>query len=152
MRPQLRYAEKRKRPRRRPWRRELSEALTRGTEHVSLYQLTIEPDTIFERLRDTGKLNLPDADTSRALWDTTQEVMNMAGMPAYEISNHAKPGAESRHNLIYWRYGEYIGVGPGAHGFRCSTRNGRHAKRPSSNGSRRKTSTRTACRSDHSRC
>src|SRR5437660_40238 len=73
------------------WRRELSEALTRGTEHVSLYQLTIEPDTIFERLRDTGKLDLPDADTSRALWDTTQEVMNMAGMPAYEISNHAKP-------------------------------------------------------------
>jgi putative oxygen-independent coproporphyrinogen III oxidase len=109
------------------WRRELSEALTRGTEHVSLYQLTIEPDTIFERLRDSGKLDLPDADTSRALWDTTQEVMNMAGMPAYEISNHARPGAESRHNLIYWRYGEYIGVGPGAHG-RIATREGRRAQ------------------------
>src|SRR5436305_15232335 len=109
------------------WRRELSEALTRGTEHVSLYQLTIEPDTIFERLRDTGKLEMPDADTSRALWDTTQEVMNMAGMPAYEISNHARPGAESRHNLIYWRYGEYVGVGPGAHG-RILSASGRRAQ------------------------
>ena len=71
---------------------------------------------MFERLRDAGKLVLPDADRARALWDVTQEVTSKAGLPAYEISNHARPGAESRHNLIYWRYGEYVGVGPGAHG------------------------------------
>lgn len=98
------------------WRAELREALAIAPEHLSLYQLTIEPDTMFERLERAGKLVVPDIDTQRALWDVTQDTMNRAGMPAYEISNHARPGAESRHNLIYWRYGEYVGVGPGAHG------------------------------------
>ena len=98
------------------WREELERAILRARDHLSLYQLTIEPDTMFERLRDAGKLVLPDADRARALWDVTQEVTSKAGLPAYEISNHARPGAESRHNLIYWRYGEYVGVGPGAHG------------------------------------
>ena len=108
------------------WRAELSEALGLAREHMSLYQLTIEPDTMFERLRDAGKLKLPSADRCRDLWDATQEVMDAAGLPAYEISNHARPGAESRHNLIYWRYGEYVGVGPGAHG-RILTPKGRRA-------------------------
>jgi oxygen-independent coproporphyrinogen-3 oxidase len=85
-------------------------------EHLSLYQLTIEPDTIFERLWRAGKLATPDEDLARALFDTTQEVAEANGFPAYEVSNHARPGAESRHNLVYWRYGEYAGVGPGAHG------------------------------------
>ena len=98
------------------WRAELGEALRRAPEHLSLYQLTIEADTMFERLRDAGRLTLPDIDTQRALWDVTQEMMNAAGMPAYEVSNHARPGAESRHNLVYWRYGEYAGIGPCAHG------------------------------------
>jgi oxygen-independent coproporphyrinogen-3 oxidase len=82
---------------------------------------------MFERLRDAGKLKLPNADKARDLWDVTQEIMMKAGLPAYEISNHARPGAESRHNLIYWRYGEYIGVGPGAHG-RIKTPKGRRAQ------------------------
>src|SRR3984957_11093836 len=98
------------------WRAELAEALQLGSEHLSLYQLTIEPDTIFERLWKAGKLRTPDADLSRALFDATQEIAGAHGLPAYEVSNHARPGAESRHNLIYWRYGEYVGVGPGAHG------------------------------------
>ena len=98
------------------WRDELREALTRAPEHLSLYQLTIEHDTMFQKLVEAGRMTTPDAETGRALWDVTQETMNAAGMPAYEVSNHARPGAESRHNLIYWRYGEYAGVGPGAHG------------------------------------
>ena len=98
------------------WQAELEEALRRAPEHLSLYQLTIEPDTMFERLFQAGRLQMPDPDVSRALWDVTQEATQKAGMPAYEISNHARPGAESRHNLVYWRYGEYAGVGPGAHG------------------------------------
>ncbi len=98
------------------WAGELREALARAPEHLSLYQLTIEPDTMFERLVEAGKLIPPDPDLGRALWDVTQEMMEVAGMPAYEVSNHARPGAESRHNLVYWRYGEYAGVGPGAHG------------------------------------
>ena len=98
------------------WKAELSEAIARAAEHLSLYQLTIEPDTMFERLYKAGRLAMPDPDLSRALWDVTQEVTTAAGLPAYEISNHARPGAESRHNLVYWRYGEYAGVGPGAHG------------------------------------
>ena len=98
------------------WRRELAEALEHVGDHVSLYQLTIEPDTIFERLRDAGKLELPDEDLSLALFETTREVTEARGLPAYEVSNHARRGGESRHNLIYWRYGEYAGVGPGAHG------------------------------------
>ncbi len=116
------------RPRQTPaaWRAELTDALTRVREHMSLYQLTIEPDTMFERLRDAGKLAVPTPEQCRDLWDVTQDVMNKAGLPAYELSNHARPGAESRHNLIYWRYGEYVGVGPGAHG-RIATPKGRRA-------------------------
>ena len=98
------------------WRAELERAMKLATEHVSLYQLTIEPDTIFERLWRAGKLALPDEELGRALFDTTQEIAEKYGMPAYETSNHARPGAESRHNLVYWRYGDYVGVGPGAHG------------------------------------
>ena len=98
------------------WKRELSEALARGTEHLSLYQLTIEEGTPYYELHKAGKLKTPDEATGRALWDVTQETCADAGLPAYEISNHARPGAESRHNLVYWRYGEYAGIGPGAHG------------------------------------
>ncbi|MER2194611.1 radical SAM family heme chaperone HemW [Methylobacterium brachiatum] len=98
------------------WRAELSEALTRAAEHLSLYQLTIEPGTPFHGLAAAGKLVTPDDETGRVLYDVTQEVCGQAGLPAYEISNHARPGAESRHNLLYWRYGEYAGIGPGAHG------------------------------------
>ena len=108
------------------WRAELQSALSRARDHMSLYQLTIEPDTMFERLRDAGKLKVPSPEQSRVLWDVTQDTMNKAGLPAYEISNHARPGGESRHNLIYWRYGEYVGVGPGAHG-RILTPKGRRA-------------------------
>jgi putative oxygen-independent coproporphyrinogen III oxidase len=97
------------------WAAELADAIGRAAEHLSLYQLTIEPGTMFERLRDTGKLKTPDPDTARALFDVTREVCERHGLPAYEISNHARPGAECRHNLVYWRYGEYAGVGPGAH-------------------------------------
>src|SRR5579872_4520923 len=109
------------------WRRELAEALGYVGDHVSLYQLTIEPDTMFERLRDAGKLKLQDEELSLALFQTTREVTYARGLPAYEVSNHARPGGESRHNLIYWRYGEYAGVGPGAHG-RLVTAKGRLAQ------------------------
>jgi len=98
------------------WRAELSEAIARAAEHLSLYQLTIEPGTPFYGLAAAGKLVTPDEDVSRALYDVTQEVCEAAGLPAYEVSNHARPGAEARHNLLYWRYGEYAGIGPGAHG------------------------------------
>ncbi len=109
------------------WKMELRQALSRVADHLSLYQLTIEPDTMFERLDRAGKLKLPDADLGREFWNATQEMMDAAGLPAYEISNHARPGGESRHNLIYWRYGEYIGIGPGAHG-RVATPKGRRAQ------------------------
>jgi len=98
------------------WRSELEHAISLAVDHLSLYQLTIEPGTWFERLHAAGKLVVPNAEEARILYDVTQEVCDRAGMPAYEISNHARPGAESRHNLLYWRYGEYAGVGPGAHG------------------------------------
>jgi putative oxygen-independent coproporphyrinogen III oxidase len=98
------------------WRAELSKALAFVPEHLSLYQLTIEPGTTFELLHRAGKLVTPDADTARALWDVTQELCEARAMPAYEISNHAIAGAQSRHNLVYWRYQEYAGAGPGAHG------------------------------------
>jgi putative oxygen-independent coproporphyrinogen III oxidase len=98
------------------WRAELETAISHAAEHLSLYQLTIEPGTAFEALHRAGKLQVPDETLGRALWDVTQEVSGKHGMPAYEISNHARAGAESRHNLVYWRYQEYAGVGPGAHG------------------------------------
>jgi oxygen-independent coproporphyrinogen-3 oxidase len=98
------------------WRAELKEALGFGTEHLSLYQLTIEPETPYALLHKNGQLQIPGDDIAAGLYETTQELTIAAGVPAYEISNHARPGAESRHNLIYWRYGDYAGVGPGAHG------------------------------------
>ncbi|TSJ64873.1 coproporphyrinogen III oxidase [Starkeya sp. 3C] len=108
------------------WAAELKRAIDEGCEHLSLYQLTIEDGTPFAALHRAGRLIVPDGDAARALWDVTQETTLAAGLPAYEISNHARPGAESRHNLLYWRYGEYAGVGPGAHG-RLDTPEGRVA-------------------------
>ncbi|HLH88149.1 MAG TPA: radical SAM family heme chaperone HemW [Xanthobacteraceae bacterium] len=98
------------------WRAELTRALAEAGEHLSLYQLTIEPDTPFAALHANGKLVLPDDDLGRDLYDLTLDQCAAAGLPAYEVSNHARPGAECRHNLVYWRYGEYAGIGPGAHG------------------------------------
>jgi putative oxygen-independent coproporphyrinogen III oxidase len=98
------------------WRRELDEALTLAGEHLSLYQLTIEPGTAFATLARRGELVPPDEDSTAALFEITQERLAAAGLPAYEISNHARPGAECRHNLAYWRYRDYAGIGPGAHG------------------------------------
>jgi putative oxygen-independent coproporphyrinogen III oxidase len=98
------------------WRDELARAIGEAGDHLSLYQLTIEPDTPFASLHAAGKLVTPDDDTGRALYDATQDVCGARGLPAYEISNHARPGGECRHNLVYWRYGEYAGIGPGAHG------------------------------------
>jgi oxygen-independent coproporphyrinogen-3 oxidase len=98
------------------WADELKLAIAEAAEHLSLYQLTIEEDTPFFGLHATGKLQTPDEATARALYDVTQEVCALQGLPAYEISNHARPGAECRHNLVYWRGEEYAGVGPGAHG------------------------------------
>lgn len=98
------------------WARELEEAIGHAVEHLSLYQLTIEPGTVFAALHRAGKLATPDEETGRALFDVTQEICARHGLPAYEISNHARPEAQSRHNLVYWRYGEYVGIGPGAHG------------------------------------
>ncbi len=97
------------------WAAELKLAIAETAEHLSLYQLTIEPETPFHTLHATGKLVIPDDDTGRALYDTTQEICDRANLPAYEISNHARPGAECRHNLVYWRAHEYAGIGPGAH-------------------------------------
>lgn len=98
------------------WRVELAEALSFGLSHLSLYQLTIEPETAFERLHAAGKLVMPDADLAARLFDMTVDMTAQAGLLGYEVSNYARPGQESRHNLLYWRYGEYAGVGPGAHG------------------------------------
>ena len=98
------------------WLGELEEALAFGTEHLSLYQLTIEPGTAFANLARQGKLSLPAEDDAVRLFEATRERCEKAGLFAYEVSNHARVGAESRHNLIYWRYGDYVGVGPGAHG------------------------------------
>ena len=100
----------------RAWSEELRTAIGHAADHLSLYQLTIEPETPFMALQRAGRLRIPQSDEARALYDATQEITTRAGLPAYEISNHAVPGAESRHNLVYWRYGEYVGVGPGAHG------------------------------------
>lgn len=98
------------------WEAELNEAIGYAADHLSLYQLTIEEGTPFFALHAAGKIAVPDQDRAAALFEVTQVVTAAHGLPAYEISNHARPGAESRHNLIYWRYGEYAGVGPGAHG------------------------------------
>ena len=117
----------------REWANELKQALAEAGEHLSLYQLTIEPDTPFWALHAAGKLHTPDDETARALYDTTQEVCTAHGLPAYEISNHARRGGECRHNLVYWRAHEYAGIGPGAHG-RLDIGGDRHAtateKRP----------------------
>lgn len=98
------------------WRAELTSALKIAGRHLSLYQLTIEPDTPYQKLHAAGKLVVPDPEAALALYEITQELTEAAGLTAYEISNHAQTGEESRHNLLYWRYGEYAGVGPGAHG------------------------------------
>ena len=98
------------------WKTELTEALARAGDHLSLYQLTIEPDTPYEALAKAGKLKIPPPELADELWAITQDMTAAAGLPAYEISNHARPGQESRHNVLYWRYGEYAGIGPGAHG------------------------------------
>jgi len=100
------------------WERELTRALGFGTEHLSLYQLTIEPRTRFATEAAQGRLTIPDGDTAADLFEMTRAMTVAAGLPAYETSNHARLGAESRHNLTYWRYGDYAGVGPGAHGRR----------------------------------
>jgi putative oxygen-independent coproporphyrinogen III oxidase len=98
------------------WAAELKRATEEAGEHLSLYQLTIEQETPFAALHAAGKLLIPGDDTARALYDATQDVCTSAGLPAYEISNHARPGGECRHNLVYWRAQEYAGIGPGAHG------------------------------------
>ena len=99
------------------WRSELDRALAMAVDHLSLYQLTIEPGTRFGDLAARGRLRgLPDAGAAADMYLATQEACAAAGMAGYEISNHARPGAESRHNLVYWRYGDYAGIGPGAHG------------------------------------
>ncbi|MGF9565412.1 radical SAM family heme chaperone HemW [Neorhizobium sp. JUb45] len=98
------------------WEAELHQAIGFAVDHLSLYQLTIEEGTPFYGLHKAGKLIVPDGDQSADLYEATQEITARFGMPAYEVSNHAQPGAESRHNLTYWRYGDYAGIGPGAHG------------------------------------
>ena len=108
------------------WEDELKEGLWLARGHVSLYQLTIEQGTRYFDLHQAGKLKMPDEDLAADFYELTQELTAEAGMPAYEISNHAVPGQESRHNLLYWRYGEYAGIGPGAHG-RLMINNQRHA-------------------------
>jgi oxygen-independent coproporphyrinogen-3 oxidase len=108
------------------WREELTRALRVQQGHMSLYQLTIEPGTRFHDLHRKGSLIVPDEESAAALFDVTQELTALVGLHAYEVSNHAWPGHESRHNLIYWRYGDYLGVGPGAHS-RLTTARGRLA-------------------------
>ena len=110
------------------WAAELERALGFGTGHLSLYQLTIEPGTRFAALAAKGELVPADPDESAALYELTQERTAAAGLPAYEISNHARPGEESRHNLAYWRYRTYAGIGPGAHGRRNGIATQRHRK------------------------
>jgi len=98
------------------WRQELRQALGFGGEHLSLYQLTIEPGTAYEALHRRGEIVLPEDDLAAALYDATGEEAARFGLLPYEVSNYAKPGQESRHNLVYWRYSDYAGIGPGAHG------------------------------------
>lgn len=110
------------------WAAELRRAMAFGTEHLSLYGLTIEPGTRFATLHARGELVLPGEDTSADLFDLTASLTAAAGRPAYEVSNHAAPGAASRHNLAYWTYADYVGVGPGAHGRRGGAATVRHKK------------------------
>jgi oxygen-independent coproporphyrinogen-3 oxidase len=110
------------------WEAELRRAIGFGTEHLSLYQLTIEPGTRFATLFEKGELAAYDPDAAADLFEATRALTAAAGLPAYEVSNHARPGAESRHNLTYWRYGDYAGVGPGAHGRRGGFATQRHKK------------------------
>jgi oxygen-independent coproporphyrinogen-3 oxidase len=106
------------------WRAELTRAIGMAADHLSLYQLTIEPGTPFHPMAARGEFVMPDDDHAAALFDLTQEVTEAAGLPAYEISNHARPGAECRHNLLYWQGDDFLGIGPGAHG-RLSDETGR---------------------------
>jgi putative oxygen-independent coproporphyrinogen III oxidase len=110
------------------WEVELDLALALGTDHMSLYQLTIEPGTRFETMVRQKQFEPADDDRAADLFDLTRQMTAAAGLPAYEISNHAKPGAESRHNMSYWRYRDYIGIGPGAHGRRLNFATQRHKK------------------------
>lgn len=110
------------------WEAELARALSFGTGHLSLYQLTIEPGTRFATLAAKGELVVPEGDAAADLFEATRAMTAAAGLPAYEISNHARPGEESRHNLTYWRYGDYVGIGPGAHGRRRKAATERHKK------------------------
>ena len=110
------------------WQQELTRALEYGTGHLSLYQLTIEPGTRFETMVRKGEFTPLDEDAAADLFDLTRSLTASAGLPAYEISNHARPGEESRHNLAYWRYGDYAGIGPGAHGRRGGMATVRHRK------------------------
>ena len=110
------------------WAAQLGRALSFGTSHMSLYQLTIEPGTRFAALAAKGELAQTDPDYAASLYELTQAMTEAHGLPAYEISNHARPGDESRHNLAYWRYGSYLGVGPGAHGRRTGAVTQRHKK------------------------
>ncbi len=110
------------------WRNELEQALAFGTSHMSLYQLTIEPGTRFETMVRTGEFVPADDDHAASLYEMTRAMNSLAGIPAYEISNHARQGQESRHNLAYWRYQDYIGIGPGAHGRRLGCATQRHKK------------------------
>jgi putative oxygen-independent coproporphyrinogen III oxidase len=110
------------------WAEELGRALGFGTGHLSLYQLTIEPGTRFAAMAARGELSPRDPDEAAGLYELTQAMTEAAGLPAYEISNHSRPGEESRHNLAYWRYRPYLGVGPGAHGRRGGAATQRHRK------------------------
>ncbi|MBN8841078.1 MAG: radical SAM protein, partial [Sphingomonadales bacterium] len=112
----------------RAWESELARALAFGTGHLSLYQLTIEPGTRFATEAAAGRIVIPDGDAAADLYDVTQAMTAAAGLPAYEISNHARAGEESRHNLSYWRYRDYAGIGPGAHGRRLGVATQRRRK------------------------
>lgn len=98
------------------WAAELREALSIADAHISLYQLTIEPGTAFFTQHARGDFEIPNDTRAGEMYELTQDILGAAGLPAYEISNHARAGQESRHNLVYWRYGDYVGIGPGAHG------------------------------------
>jgi putative oxygen-independent coproporphyrinogen III oxidase len=110
------------------WAADLGRALAMGTGHLSVYQLTIEPGTRFETMVRKGDFTPADPDHGAALYELTQEMTAAAGIPAYEVSNHARAGEESRHNLTYWRYGDYLGIGPGAHGRVMARATRRHRK------------------------